>query len=392
MSIRPFHLLFTSLLATITFPVLAASVSIDVLSATVKDQRITDAEVLLQRNGAQTLTGRTDQAGKVQFNSAFNDDQESLLIIKKSGYSNLVVKCPCAGMSYAISPVMNSLDGIRVVLSWGRSPMDLDSHFAFGRDHVYFNQRYGSDSNLDVDDTDGFGPETITLEKKHLGESYVYAVHDFSNINQPQSTGLSNSQAKVFVYIGSSLVRTYYVPRNQVGNLWTVFRITANGEFQDINTVQGIKEEAVQVENYLRPYKDESRAVATIDINSEAVSHSRALNQQGETAYREQNYDSAIALFQRAVEVNPDNGQAYSNLGLTFQKAGRVAEAIWANRKAIALANGSSANVIRASSYYNIGRIYEAAGQFAEAKQNYEWARVQKANPVYDTAIKRVSP
>ncbi len=29
-------------------------------------------------------------------------------------------------------------------------------------------------ANLDVDDTDSYGPETVTISKKHFGESYIY--------------------------------------------------------------------------------------------------------------------------------------------------------------------------------------------------------------------------
>ncbi len=97
----------------------AEQLSIDVLSAVVKDQRIADAEVLVQKNGAQTAVGRTDGNGRVNLSTSFADDGASLLIVKKSGYSNLVAKCPGKGMTYAISPVMASLDGLRVVLSWG---------------------------------------------------------------------------------------------------------------------------------------------------------------------------------------------------------------------------------------------------------------------------------
>jgi len=45
---------------------------------------------------------------------------------------------------------------------------------------------------------------------------------------------------------------------------------------------------------------------------------------------------------------------------------------------------------VRASSYYNIARIYEAAGQHSDALTHYESAKREKANPVYDKAIERV--
>ena len=37
------------------------------------------------------------------------------------------------------------------------------------------------------------------------------------------------------------------------------------------------------------------------------------------------------------------SARLYGNLGLAYQKAGNTAESIWANRKAIALANGTNA-------------------------------------------------
>lgn len=112
----------------------AEQLPIEVLSAVVKDQKIADAEVLLQRNGAQNVVGRTNAQGQVSLTADFADDASNLLIIKKPGYSNLVVKCPCKGMTYAISPVMTNLDGLRVVLTWGATPSDLDSHMIFPGD------------------------------------------------------------------------------------------------------------------------------------------------------------------------------------------------------------------------------------------------------------------
>lgn len=368
----------------------AEQLPIEVLSAVVKDQRIADAEVLVQKNGAQSVVGRTNAQGQVSLTTAFADDAASLLIIKKAGYSNLVAKCPCKGMTYAISPVMQSLDGMRVVLSWGQAPADLDSHIAYPGNHVFFGEKEGEQANLDVDDTDSYGPETITLQKKRFGETYVYAVHDFINSTTPSANALSASQAKVFVYVGQSLVRTYYVPQGQRGNLWTVFRITGNGDFQDINQLQGISGESAAIGGILQPLQNEGQSIASVNATQTAQGDAKALNRQGETAYHAGQLDQAIDFYRQAIELDANYGQAYGNLGLAYQKAGRTAEAIWANRKAIALASGASAATVRAGSYYNIARIYEAAEQFDDALRHYHLAKEQKANPVYDKAILRV--
>ncbi|WP_243050753.1 tetratricopeptide repeat protein [Dyella sp. RRB7] len=369
----------------------AADARVQVLSATIKDQKISGASIILQKNGEQSVSAVTDAQGQANFDAGLLGDSASLIIIKKDGYSNLVAKCPCAGLTYALSPVMQNLDGLRVVLTWGDTPKDLDSHIAYPGSHIYWRSRRGADANLDVDDTNGFGPETVTLERKHQGETYVYAVHDYTDRNDPSTSALSASQAKVFVYVGESLVRTYYVPQNQPGNLWTVFRITGEGEFQDINTLRGVKVDAEDVLGTLSDVSNEQNHVVAANQAPVDSARARTLNQSGEKAYHAGQLDDAITLYGQAIEQDPNYGQAYSNLGLAYQKAGRKAEAIWANRKAIALASGATAATVRASSYYNIGRMYEDAGQSASALENYRAAKREKANPVYDNAIERVS-
>jgi hypothetical protein len=74
-------------------------------------------------------------------------------------------------MTYALSPAMRNLDGMRIVLTWGERPADLDSHITYPGNHIFFRSKKGTDANLDVDDTTSFGPETITLERKHEVET-----------------------------------------------------------------------------------------------------------------------------------------------------------------------------------------------------------------------------
>nr|WP_223878626.1 MULTISPECIES: tetratricopeptide repeat protein [Pectobacterium] len=374
-------------LSTFTCAVSAQSINIEVLSATVKDKKIDDATVILQKNGAQSVTARSDVAGRAALNAPFDVDQDSLLIIKKAGYSDLVVKCPCDGMTYAISPVMKSLDGMRIVLTWGEKPDDLDSHLIYPGNHIYFSHKNGRDANLDVDDTDSFGPETITIDKKRLGESYIYAVHDYSNSEKANSLALSASRAKVFVYVGSSQVRSYSVPLNKTGNIWTVFRLNPNGDFEDINAVGEADFTKVKDSDALPMVLNSAQTVASVTGNAALAKN---LNRDGEAAYGRGELEQATTLFLAAIDQDSAFGQAYSNLGLTYQKRGNIAEAIWANRKAIALANGSNAATTRASSYYNIAKIYENAGQFSDALQHYELARSEKSNTVYDKAIERM--
>lgn len=371
-------------------------IKVKVLSAVIKDQKIEGAKVTLQKNGETSVSGKTDAEGNVSVKAPFSgSDPATSMIIEKEGFSTLVAKCPCNDMTYAVSPKMKNLDGIRVVLNWGREPQDLDSHIMYQHNHIFWNEKIGDKANLDVDDVDGFGPETITIEKKFSGKKYVYAVQDFTHLEKMGTDFLSGSDAKVFVYIGQSLIKTYYVPKNKTGNMWIVFSIDENGEFHDINELRDVakqKNGAYMDKSVLTSYLGltEYKTVIPIETPKAAPQDANRLNKLGEEAYHAGKLEEAIDYYNNAIEINPNHGQAYSNLGLVYQKSGRIAESIWANRKAIALASGKSANVTRAGSYYNIAKIYEEAADFESALQNYESANKEKPGKTYDEAIKRM--
>ena len=356
----------------------AESKSVEVLSAVVKDQKIPGAQVVIQRNGEQSISSLSDDSGNAQIGNNASDTNDSLIIIKKSGYSTLVAKCPCSGMSYALSPTMKGLDSMRVVLGWGSSPTDLDSHMVYPGNHIFFNHKLGDNGNLDVDDTDSFGPETITLTRRENGKPYIYAVHDFSDKHEPETNNLSRSDAKVFVYIGDSLVRTYYVPKDQSGNLWTVFKINENGAIEDINSIKGVSVYGGDIDNVLSPLLKSNATLPHQNWDAEQINISNMLNLKGEESYRREQYEEAISLFTNSINNYSENGKAYGNLGLVYQKVGRTAEAIWANRKAIVLASGKNASTIRAGANYNIGKIYEGEGQYNEALNYYKAAKNEK--------------
>lgn len=207
-----------------------------VLSAVVKDKVIPNAQVIFQKNGETSLTRMTNSAGKVMIPEEFRNTNDLTIIIKKEGYSTLVSKCPCGGLTYAISPFMTELDGMRIVLSWGQRPLDIDSHLSYQGGYVCYYQMDAVNAKLDVDDTDSFGPETITISKKLQGKKYVYAVHNFSDKDNANNANLANiSRAKVYVYIGNTLIKTYTPQEGKVGTVWIPFIIDENGNLVDIN-------------------------------------------------------------------------------------------------------------------------------------------------------------
>ena len=381
-------LIATTILCSL-LPLTAMADKIQILSAVKKDKTISGAEVILQKSGQTSKVSHSKNNGQATFNG-FGDSTESTLIIKKDGYSTLVAQCPCDGLTYALSPNMKNLDGMRAVLTWGAHPSDLDSHLSYKNNHIYFSSKKGDQAHLDVDDTTSYGPETITIVKKKQGEKYLYSVHNYSNDKSPSSKGLGKSGATVRVYIGQTLVRTYKATPQKVGNIWVVFGIDENGAFRDINSYTGTQHSSDGVGQVMDDILASGDFTSQSIISSAQKEQARELNKLGEEAYHQKSYETAMYKFQDAINLYPEYGQAYSNLGLTFQRLHRDAEALWANRKAIERAAGSKANTIKASSYYNIAKVYESQGKWNDALTNYENALSNKSHNAYRKGIKRM--
>ena len=119
-----------------------------------------------------------------------------------------------------------SKDTVRIVLTWGEKPADLDSHLIYGDGrHVYYGAKNDLGASLDKDGVSGYGTETIIISAPIQGETYEYSVRDFSN-----ERNLLMSGAVVRVYIGYdvSASYTFYVPVEEEGenddyNVWNVF-------------------------------------------------------------------------------------------------------------------------------------------------------------------------
>ena len=136
---------------------------------------------------------------------------------------------------------------LRIVLTWGATPSDLDSHLygptadGSGSFRVFYSEKsYNVNGekyvDLDVDDTSSYGPETVTVYNMNESGIYSYYVHDYSNKSNNNSTAMANSGAKVEVYVGDKLVMVYYVPTSGVGTVWHVFDYdAATGRIYSVN-------------------------------------------------------------------------------------------------------------------------------------------------------------
>ena len=120
---------------------------------------------------------------------------------------------------------------IRVVLTWGSTPRDLDSHMNFGPNsigyHVSYSSKIQDSVSLDVDDTSGYGPETITISAVREGYSYRYYIYNFTGGG---NDALSNSGARVTIYMGDTLL--YSIPvASGSGRYWYVFTYSEDTGF-----------------------------------------------------------------------------------------------------------------------------------------------------------------
>lgn len=163
-----------------------------------------------------------------------------------SSYINIIVQSgTTADQNGTMSPVITG-DSFRIVLSWGANPSDLDSHVEGMRTngtwfHVYYADQYAYDGDvrvcdLDVDDTNSYGPETITLNTT-TEEPYYYYVHKYAG-----NGTLPTSEAKVRVYQGEALIAEYNVPTDlEAARYWNVFAIV-NGQIVTRNTMTSAPE------------------------------------------------------------------------------------------------------------------------------------------------------
>ena len=140
--------------------------------------------------------------------------------------------------NFSLSPLLVSGE-LRLVLTWGLNPRDLDSHLWLPEAveyHIYFSRRGGLSpcpfAVLDTDDTSSFGPETITVAQRVAG-TYHYAVHQYAG-----SGDLTTSEAQVQVFDSTGLLATFSPPAAGEGRWWHVLSFDGStGAITEVGTI-----------------------------------------------------------------------------------------------------------------------------------------------------------
>ncbi|MDT8422036.1 MAG: hypothetical protein RQ754_16530, partial [Desulfuromonadales bacterium] len=210
--------------------------------------------------GSETAT--TDSSGTAIFNDLVQGVAQLRGVANGYVSTERAVTLSCNeqnSVGLALSPTsgtgsLNASD-VRIVLTWGENPSDLDSHLTgpdalssgvydeSNRFHVYYASSYGDVAALDVDDVTSYGPETITITPP-AGSStlrpglYRYSVYHFSGVSN-----ISSSNAAVTVQFGGSSTRNYVPPAgaSSSGDVWTVFELVVANDgsitVYDVNTI-----------------------------------------------------------------------------------------------------------------------------------------------------------
>jgi len=220
-------------------------------SALERDKGVADL-TLNFRQGINVKTGNVIATTKTGINGSYTvtnlEAGNYTVEISGNGYQTNYFTAVClggkknSGQNGTVTPILSAGE-TRIVLTWGASPNDLDSHLvgpaSSGNFHIYYsNKTYANNnikySDLDLDDVTSYGPETTTIYHQTEG-TYRFYIHDLSNCQLSNSNALANSGAQVKVYRGDKVL-TFNVPTNLSGTLWTLFEL--NGDtIKPINTM-----------------------------------------------------------------------------------------------------------------------------------------------------------
>lgn len=206
-----------------------------------------DAETTLQGTVIDATTGMGVQNAQLAFystggsflfaiqsssNGTYTTALESgeyTVEVSKSGYLDerfrvFVRAAATTYCDFVISPPLEE-GSVRFVLEWEGWPRDLDSYLYASLDDgssfviYYLNTTYSANGKtiamLDVDDMDGYGPETTTCNSLNGVLSFV--VRDFG-----ETKSMSNTRVSVKVYLSDEIAPTEIVLSGDVGNEWLV--------------------------------------------------------------------------------------------------------------------------------------------------------------------------
>ncbi len=219
------------------------TVTFELNDAQVKDRALSGVEVQVRPVGDQSVvaTGVTGPDGRWSAALAAGTYRASFSLAGYVPYTSELTEVRRDGqlVTVSLSPMLEATgevaSQVRIILNWGSQPdqvRDVDSHLACPCQeppgHVSYSSKVhegeGHRVELDVDDTDWGGPETVTLTDPPAG-SYLYWVHDYS-----AGPGvLGSSDIVVRVVIGDHEAGEFRVLKGVGTRAWRPFKAIAVG-------------------------------------------------------------------------------------------------------------------------------------------------------------------
>ena len=126
------------------------------------------------------------------------------------------------------------------------------------------------------------------------------------------------------------------------------------------------------------------QAIALYDQSLECFPTAEAYTFRGWAKSTRQDYDGAIADCHRAIDLDPEFGNPYNDIGAYWIEQGQPEDAIPWLRMALKAKRYES----YCFPHFNLGRIFEAKGRLAEALDHYRRALAE--NPGYAPAARAV--
>lgn len=231
-----------------TLPVSAQEghrVTFVVNDATVKDKVLPGVRVLVARGpgGEAILAGETDASGRFECHLVPGTYAVSYALPGHVPIPDSPTAITADGQVITTTlSMMLEAEGaapgerrVRIILNWGSEPSqvrDADSHLLCPcgepTAHVYYGAKEHAGTNhsvdLDVDDTDWSGPETVTLHDPPAGD-YRYWVYDYSG----DTATLGQSEVVVRVLVGDELSAELRAPANATQRAWWPFKTLVVG-------------------------------------------------------------------------------------------------------------------------------------------------------------------
>ena len=203
-----------------------------------------DVQLIDPRINYEFAKGLTDENGV--FEHAGLEFGKFQFVLNKPQYMEARYSFPIDQTELPFSGVLAiapKIDKLRIVLTWGKQPKDLDAHMTGpapngSQFHIWFRnmEMVGGKNYLDNDNTKGYGPETITVYNPVKGK-YRYAVHNYSDRNKDNSNRLSFSGAVVDVYNASQWIASFVPEQGRSGNVWYVFDVDENFVLKKIDKI-----------------------------------------------------------------------------------------------------------------------------------------------------------